>query len=71
MMDNQYEYLIGIGIVSNIQDDGIIQITLDTCISGRDEEYEKLKKNDATIIRNVRVKSQVPSEMLYSERKEY
>lgn len=62
--DENFEQLIGIGTVINIQEDGKIQAVMIYSINEYEEKIKKLAKNDASILRKIRVKPNIPRRYL-------
>jgi hypothetical protein len=58
------EVLVGIGVVTNVQKDGKIQVALTDIVEGYKQEVDKLKRNDAVALKNTRVKNTVPATYL-------
>lgn len=62
--DDGYERLIGIGTVTNVQDDGRIHVEILHKFSGHEEIFERLSRNDARILKKIRVKPVIPKRYL-------
>ena len=62
--DENFEQLIGIGTVINIQEDGKIQAVMIHSLDENEEKIKKLAKNDASILRKIRVKPNIPRRYL-------
>jgi len=62
--DENFEQLMGIGIVVNIQEDGKIQVVMIYALDGYEEKIEKLVQNDAGILKRTRVKPNIPKTYL-------
>lgn len=61
-VDN-FEELVGFGRVLNVQDDGLIQVGLIN--RGEDREiFQKIRENNASVIKTLLVKSQVPDNLI-------
>lgn len=59
--DENFEQLMGIGTVVNIQEDGKIQVVMTCSLDGYEENIEKLVQNDAGILKRTRVKPNIPA----------
>lgn len=62
--DENFEQLMGIGIVINIQEDSKIQVVMIFAFDGYEEKIKKLAQNDAGILKRIRVKPNIPKTML-------
>ena len=62
--DENFEQLIGIGAVVNIQEDRKIQVAMFYSLEGHQEKAEKIAQNDAGILKKTRVKPNVPKTYL-------
>lgn len=60
-IEDFFEQLIGIGTVTNVQEDGKIQVTMDIPTEGYEDIVEKLQQNDAGVLNKIRVKPNIPS----------
>ena len=58
--DDNFERFIGVGKVLNIQEDGIIQVTIDYTSQGSDEIITKLAESNAGVLKKIRVKPTIP-----------
>jgi len=58
--DHNFEQLIGIGEVVNIQEDSKIQVVMTFSLDGYDDKIEKLVQNNADILKKIRVKPNIP-----------
>lgn len=57
--DEGFETLVGVGTVANIQEDGRIQVTMQTTIEGQEEFADSLKRSEQKAIKAARVKPNV------------
>lgn len=62
--EDEYERLIGIGRVLNIQTNGYLQIGISTLTETSGELIDKLKSNDSAFLKRLLVKPSVPSYLL-------
>jgi len=62
--DGDFETLIGLGIVEHIREDKRIQVKIVAPAAGYEDIMEKLKRNEAQILRSVIVKPHVPQSYL-------
>ena len=58
--NGNFEQLIGSGNVTNIQDDGKIQVVLEHVIEGQEDIVEKLTNNDKSLLSKTIVKPNLP-----------
>jgi len=65
--DENFEQLMGIGTVINIQEDSKIQVVMTYSLDGYEEKIEKLVQNDSGILKRTRVKPNIPTK-IYSDR---
>jgi len=66
--EHNFEALIGVGAVSNVQRDGTIQVVLETPIAEQMELIDRLSSNDETVKRRVRVKPTIQRRVTYADR---
>lgn len=59
--DNDFEQLIGFGVVVNIQENGKIQIGIHRQLPGFDERFKSIANNNITAIARVVIKPNTPS----------
>lgn len=59
-LENEFEQLIAIGRVSNIQQDSRIQVEVIYLISGCEEILNRLANNDSTALEKTKVKPNIP-----------
>lgn len=59
--DENFEQLMGIGTVVNIQEDNKIQVVMTCSLDGYEEKIEKLVQNDTGILKRTRVKPNIPA----------
>lgn len=64
LLKEQLEEYLVTGKVINIQDNGIVQIHFERINKGKLDEIRKLLKNDAEIIKNVRIRTTLTEEYL-------
>ena len=64
---DDFEVLIGIGRVLNVQDDRRIQVGLNQVVKGQKAIVKELRKNNADILRQLIVKPSVPAIAINSE----
>lgn len=64
LKDDDYEKLIAIGRVLNVQSDGHIQIVINTIATVSDEIRSRLGNNDSSVLKKLLVKPTVPSYIL-------
>lgn len=57
---NDYEIRLGSGYVDTIREDGRIQVRLVNFVKGRQAHIDKVRQNDATALKNARVKPFLP-----------
>ncbi len=60
-IEDSFEQLIGIGTVTNIQEDGKIQVTMAILLEGYKEVVKKLEQNESTVLNKIKVKPNIPS----------
>lgn len=58
-LDDDFEMLIAIGRVSNIQQDRKLQVEVTNYVIGYEEIFNKLKNNDSTALKRTRVKPNI------------
>lgn len=63
---NEFEQLIGIGTVINVQTNGMIQVNVNRISGGHEETVQKMRHNDRQILRNLRVKPHVPMSVMWN-----
>jgi hypothetical protein len=63
-VQEQYESLIGSGVVQNVQDDGLIQIRVSSFTSNNLEWTEKILANDASYLKCLLIKPYVSQDIL-------
>ncbi len=56
-----FEELIGIGTVVNVQEDRKIQVAMTWCVDGHEGTAERLARNDKEVLEKIMVKPSVPS----------
>jgi hypothetical protein len=61
--EDQFERLIGMGIVSNIQENGLIQVVVERHLPECDELWKAILSNKADKIKNLIVKPHAPAEL--------
>lgn len=59
-----FEQLMGIGRVVNIQEDNKIQVSVDYALDGHEETVKKLANNDSEVLSKTRVKPSVPTRFM-------
>ena len=64
---DEFEVLIGIGRVLNVQDDRRIQVGLNQVVKGQKAIVEKLRENNRETLRQLIVKPSVPAIVINSE----
>ena len=62
--EENFEQLIGLGNVLNIQEDGRIQVVMIHALDGYDETVQKLAQNDAELLKKIRIKPYFPKAYL-------
>ena len=62
--NDEYEQLIGIGRVFNIQDDNKIQVLLTYTFEGHEEKVKKMVKNNKLYLDKTKIKPNIPYSML-------
>ncbi len=63
--NDEYEQLIGIGKVFNIQDDNKIQVFLLYPLEGHEDKVKEMVKNNKLYLDKTKIKPNVPYSMLY------
>jgi signal transduction histidine kinase len=63
-LEDDFEQLIAIGRVRNIQQDSKIQVEVTDYVSGYEEIFNRLEKNDYTALEKTRVKPNIPKAYL-------
>lgn len=63
-LEDDFEQLIAIGRVRNIQQDSKIQVEVIEYASGHEEVFKKLERNDYTALKKTRVKPNIPKAYL-------
>lgn len=58
--DENFELLIGLGNVVNIQEDSKIQVALTDTVNGHEEIVTKIAQNDSGVLKKIKVKPNVP-----------
>ena len=62
--NDEYEQLIGIGRVFNIQDDNKIQVLLTYTLKGHEEKVKEMVKNNKLYLDKTKIKPNIPYSML-------
>ena len=62
-IEDQFEKLIGLGTVSNIQENGLIQVAVIEYLPERDETWKAILSNKADKIKSLIVKPYAPAEL--------
>lgn len=63
--NDEYEQLIGIGKVFNIQDDNKIQVLLIKTLEGHEDKVKEMVKNNKLYLDKTKIKPNIPYSMLY------
>jgi len=63
--NDEYEQLIGIGKVFNIQDDNKIQVLLLYPLEGHEDKVKEMVKNNKLYLNKTKIKPNIPYSMLY------
>jgi len=62
--EENFEQLVGIGTVRNIQEDGKIQVVMDYAMDEHEDIIQKLAQNDAGLLKKIKVKPNILREYL-------
>lgn len=63
-LDDDFELLIAVGRVNNIQQDRKVQVEVTDYVRGYEEIFNKLENNDSTALKRTRVKPNIPKAYL-------